>query len=179
MSAVWSAHSVICENQHALPRFRIAHELSGVEDENAAERRLYQNIAGRNHAEPSDPVVIEADEDGELPHVEAPPTPSGEYVRIQDVSEPDRLSLDVKLERDGLVVIADTFYPGWVATVDGSREPIHAADVAFRAVAVPAGEHRVTLRYRPVSFRLGLGLFVIALGALAAIALRGRRGDVG
>ena len=68
-----------------------------------------------------------------------------------------------------LLVLSDSFFPGWEALVDGTRAPIVCADYAFRGVALAAGEHRVEFRYRPRSFRAGVALaaggLVLALGA--------------
>ncbi len=61
------------------------------------------------------------------------------------------------------LVVADTWYPGWIATIDGltngdmnaSAAPIYRANMAFRAVIVPAGKHTVTMHYEPLSLRVG------------------------
>ena len=44
---------------------------------------------------------------------------------------------------------ADAWYPGWEATVDGRSVPLYIADVAFRGLRVPAGEHRVEMHFAP------------------------------
>ncbi|MBM3135063.1 MAG: hypothetical protein FJZ89_07250, partial [Chloroflexi bacterium] len=71
-------------------------------------------------------------------------------------------------------VLGDSYFPGWLATVDGKESKIYRADGNFRAVAVPAGEHKVVFKYSPLSFRLGLFtstmaaiVVLLALGALA------------
>jgi uncharacterized membrane protein YfhO len=60
--------------------------------------------------------------------------------------------------------LADQFYPGWNAYLDGQTVPItRRADVSvFRAVAVPPGEHVVSFRYEPAGFRVGLYLACLA-----------------
>ena len=44
------------------------------------------------------------------------------------------------------------YYPGWIAEIDGKPAPVLRADVLFRGVEVPPGEHRVVFRYAPFSF---------------------------
>ncbi|RMG12259.1 MAG: hypothetical protein D6731_14195, partial [Planctomycetota bacterium] len=63
----------------------------------------------------------------------------------------------------GWLVVADVWYPGWRARVDGVPVPVLRADYLFRAVPVPAGRHQVTLTYRPWTFSLGLTITLLAL----------------
>jgi Bacterial membrane protein YfhO len=87
--------------------------------------------------------------------------------------------LDVDAQADGHVVLLDTFYPGWHAEVDGREQPIRAADLAFRAVAVTPGRHTVRFFYRPTSVIAGGALSLAALLAIGVclIGLRRRGGS--
>lgn len=71
------------------------------------------------------------------------------------------------------LVLADTFFPGWIGQIDGKDTPIYRADGNFRAVQVPAGEHTVRFKYSPISFRVGSVLSLLAVIAvlLALVAL--------
>lgn len=69
-----------------------------------------------------------------------------------------RVTLRAETPTDGYIVLTDTFYPGWHATVNGADAPILRANVMFRAVAVGAGSQMVTFTYQPWSFTLGLWL---------------------
>ncbi|MBK8027780.1 MAG: YfhO family protein [Chloroflexi bacterium] len=62
---------------------------------------------------------------------------------------PERIELRVETDAPGLLLLADAYYPGWTATVDGQPAPVYRADVMFRAVPVPAGSHEVVFDYRP------------------------------
>lgn len=55
-----------------------------------------------------------------------------------------------------LLILTDTYYPGWVADIDGKETPIYPANLKQRAIVVPEGSHTVHFRYRPQSVRLGL-----------------------
>jgi hypothetical protein len=85
----------------------------------------------------------------------------------------DRMTLEAELDAPGYVVVLDTFDPGWRARVDGQEAPILRANLAFRAVAAPAGRHEVQLTYRPLGVRLGL--VVSGLALLVLVAALGRR----
>ncbi len=65
---------------------------------------------------------------------------------------PARIELDVDSTVGGVLALNETWYPGWVAEIDGKRVPILRADVLFRAVEVPAGRHHVVFRFAPFGF---------------------------
>ena len=58
----------------------------------------------------------------------------------------------------GLLVLSDTYFPGWQATVNGEAGEIHPTNIAFRGVVVGAGPTEVVFRYRPANFRAGIGV---------------------
>ncbi|HYL05402.1 MAG TPA: hypothetical protein VE075_05150, partial [Thermoanaerobaculia bacterium] len=55
----------------------------------------------------------------------------------------------------GLLVLSDTPYPGWQATVDGRMTRIYRANLSQRAVVVPAGSHEVRFEFRSATIRAG------------------------
>ncbi len=67
------------------------------------------------------------------------------------------------------LVLTDTWFPGWTARLDGSDVPIARANHAFRAVALPAGDHEVEFVFRPRGLRTGAAITLVSLGVLAAL----------
>ena len=86
----------------------------------------------------------------------------------------DRVVLTAHLPAAGFVVLVDTWDAGWRATVDGQSADLLRANLAFRAVAVPAGDHRVEMVYRPRSVLLGAALSGVAVALLLGLAWRER-----
>ncbi len=84
------------------------------------------------------------------------------------VDEPEHVAVEVAAEAPAYLVLADTFDPGWSATLDGRPAPIRPAFAAFRAVFVPKGPHRVEFRYRASGFDLGRAVTLAGLLAVAA-----------
>jgi hypothetical protein len=72
----------------------------------------------------------------------------------------NHVQLTVNTPQAGFVVLTDTYYPGWQATVNGQPAQIWPANLAFRAVRLPAGQHTVDFTYRPRNFALGLWLSI-------------------
>jgi hypothetical protein len=85
-----------------------------------------------------------------------------------EVREPERIVLSFSTPTDGLLVLSEVYYPGWHATVDGAPTPILRADAALRAVPVRAGNHRIEMVFDPWSVKLGIGITVGTLLAIAA-----------
>ncbi len=74
---------------------------------------------------------------------------------------PNRVTIEAKTSRDGLLVLSDLYYNGWKAFVDGEEQAVYRADYVFRAVELPAGRHIVEFRFDPASFRIGLSLSIL------------------
>jgi len=81
---------------------------------------------------------------------------------------PERVVIRTSAQRERLLVLTDTYYPGWQALVDDKPTPILRANYLFRAVRVPPGDHEVVFVYQPASFRAGLAM---AGGSFVAFAL--------
>jgi hypothetical protein len=84
------------------------------------------------------------------------------------------IELDVRFAAAGLLVLHDNMYPGWSAQVDGREVGIQRANYCFRAVPVPAGEHRVTFAFSPPSLWVGVWLVAGAVVAFGFLAWRWR-----
>lgn len=74
-----------------------------------------------------------------------------------------QVTIRASLDGAGILVLADSFYPGWRAYVDGKEREILRANFFFRGVPLLAGEHLVEFRYRPLSFKIGLVVSLITL----------------
>jgi hypothetical protein len=80
--------------------------------------------------------------------------------------QPGLIEFRVKMETPGIVVVSESWHPGWSARLVASAAdlPVYETDYLLIGVGVPAGEHRVRLRYCPPGFR-----WLSVLAALAGI----------
>ncbi len=87
--------------------------------------------------------------------------------------ENEAVEMRTSSAQDAILILTDSYLPGWVARVDGQESPILRADYLFRAVEVPAGAHTVTFSFEPRS--LALGAVLTFLGALLVVVVIGYR----
>jgi hypothetical protein len=144
---VHSGDVKIYENLDVLPRAFFVHQAEVIPEDDRAIARM------RDPAfDPARTVILA---DGE-------PLAGAGDATVELVSyAPEAVVVDVATDTPGYLVLTDTFYPGWRATVDGAPATvgvpadISRADVAFRAVRLEPGAHRVEFRYRPTLVRGG------------------------
>ena len=141
------------------PRAYVVSRAEVLRGEDALER-----LADRTF-DPSESVVLDEKPSVEL---EGQARPSNSTVHIVNY-EPSRITLDVELGKEGILVLSEVFYPGWGAYVDGSPTEIRRANYALRAVEVEGGPHRVEFLYDPVSLKAGTLISMITLLSAGAM----------
>ncbi len=78
---------------------------------------------------------------------------------------PNVVTVATQTDTPALLFLADNYYPGWKAFIDGKEAAILRANYTFRAVVVPEGTHTVEFRYEPESFKFGvMGAFLGFVG---------------
>lgn len=95
----------------------------------------------------------------------------GGAVEVRDVSNRE-VAITVRGTRGGFLVEPAPSCDGWTATVDGKPAPLLRANHAFRAVAVPPGDHEVRFVYFPRSAWIGALVSAAAAAAAAFTAWR-------
>ena len=79
---------------------------------------------------------------------------------------PNSVHIKTQSETAKVLVLTDTYYPGWNAKIDDKAVHIIRANWTQRAVVVPKGSHTVTFSYEPISVRIGIILSMISAGLL-------------
>jgi hypothetical protein len=103
-------------------------------------------------------------------------SPPGRAQVISNHVTSQRVQVEVETTTPAMLVVAQSFYHPWRATVDGRATRIWRANHAFQALEVPAGSRRVELVYRDWNFRTGAILSVLTLftGGLMWFRLRSK-----
>jgi hypothetical protein len=88
------------------------------------------------------------------------------------------VSFETIAARDTVASVAQSYSHNWHAFVDGIETPVLRANYAFQALMVPAGTHRVELRYRDRAFQIGSVLSIVSLLGLAYFSRPHRVGNI-
>jgi hypothetical protein len=137
---------IIYRNRSALPRAYVVPRAEILPDERSSVYRL-RAISGR------EAVVMSSD----------PLDSVGERQRFTaahyDATDPDCVVISVTTQAPGLLVVADTWMPGWSARIDGRPSPVWKGNRGQRVLALrQPGQHRVVMCFTPPGFALGLGI---------------------
>jgi hypothetical protein len=124
-----------------------------------------QGIDRSTHVLKVAPVAVPAFDEPKshwLAGVEPCEAPVPANVLVQDRAD-GAMIVEVNAPRDGVVFFSETYYPDRRAWVDGKRIPRMKVDLAFTAVRVPAGPHRIELKYDTRALWAGAALSFVTL----------------
>jgi hypothetical protein len=153
---VHSGDVKIYEVLDAMPRAFVVHQAQVVADDYAAITMMRDPSF-----DPGEKVVL-----AEGREIDAVP-PARATVAITRC-DPEAVTVQAALQAPGYLVLSDTWYPGWTATVDGRGAKVERANVNSRAVFLEAGTHEVRFVYAPSSYRIGMAVSAAVLAMVAA-----------
>ncbi len=138
---------IVYERENPMPRAWVATD-GYLQPNDGAARGLIQD----QQIDPRQTVILSAPLD----------CPLGDDAGTATITEnrPNDVTIEVA-SGGGVLVLSDTYFPGWRASVDGDPTQIVRAYTTLRGVCVPPGEHTVTLRYRPQIVWLGAVLSAV------------------
>ena len=132
----------VLENKAAMPRAFVPRTVQVITDE----RRRLERM-GRSDFDPAEVAYVEQP-------VELPGRCRGSATITEEI--PSQVTIKLDMQTPGLLVLADLWYAGWNAYLDGKPVPILRTNHALRGVIVPSGQGLLVFRYEPFSLRLGL-----------------------
>lgn len=148
---------------NALGLARLAYQFEIIEDDELAIQRVHQP-----GFDPNNTIILDrqpqCDLNGEMPQVSK---------AMVESAQPGFWQIRTESNGDSLLVLAESNFPGWLASVDGQSVPVYRAFTTIRAVCVPAGEHLVEWEYKPAIFQLGgmITLFSLLLLVVALVMI--------
>jgi len=86
-----------------------------------------------------------------------------------DLDDPNRIDLDIEVNKPAMLVLTEVWYPGWQASVDGQSATIYRVNYCQRGVWLEKGKHCVGFWFRPVAWQWGLGISLGTMGLMACL----------
>jgi len=164
---MYRTNVVIYRNKEALPRVFWVTQIVPASDEDEATALIQRNGV-------RDLAIVEGVEARER-YTPASPTEQVEVVAAAD----GYLESETRSQTRRFLVISEVWHPGWSATLDGEKQPLYRANLALMGTWIPAGEHRLVLRFRPLFWAPALAISLLSgvtfLGFAVGAFLQHRR----
>lgn len=145
----------VFRNNTSLPRAFTVTDVRSVKDRDETLKQMFENNL-RNVA------FVEGEINGLSVHS------SGSAQILEYVS--NKVIIKTVTSGSALLVLTDSYYPGWKATVNGKSASILKTDYSFRGVVVPNGESEVVFSYTPQSFIWGVVLSLAGFAGIICLA---------
>ena len=144
----------IYDNPDALPRVFVAHKINY-----ACSYKEAQKIIGKPNLDLENTVALEEKApQGYNPSI----IKDNSKAKIKDY-QTNKVTIGVTLENPGILVLTDTYYPGWEVFVNGNPSKIYRVNGLVRGVFLDKGNHEVVFKYFPRSFKIGLAITIFSL----------------
>lgn len=120
-------------------------------------------------------ALVESAFAGNIALPETVPASSSPGIASITSFRPEEITLRYTSATPGLLVLAEAWFPGWRATIDGQPTAVLPANGWMRGVFAPAGSHEVSLSFRPIRLWQGGLISLLAVGVAAVLWFRGSR----
>jgi len=167
----------LSENQDVMPRAYVVHDFRVIDDE---EQTL--SYLSSEEFNPRTEVVL-----GKSPGCTA--GDKGIELIESEIVEyrPEYIKIRAVLKKSGILILTDTYVPGWEVYVDGKQQELLIANYTFRGVCVEKGDHIVEFWYKPRGYSMGMKMtflgvavfFVLLMGILCCKLISGKERIVG
>jgi hypothetical protein len=147
----------VFENPSAYPRAWSVHEVKTV----ASVREAHQTFSSEAFDPQTSAIVVK-----QSPALESCSNEDDSV--LTPIHQPNFIHLQARMACRGMVIVTDSFFPGWRATVDGKSTPIYEVDGGVRAIVVEKGAHEIDMKYRPWTV-FGGGLMTLLAAAVVAL----------
>ena len=148
------------KNNNLMPRAYLIGKLVKASNQNSALKILFSNDFNPE----SEAIVFDVPKDFISSEIIKGEVKILEYKR-------NRVVMKVNTENTGFLVFSDSYYPGWVAEIDGVEVEIFRTNLTQRGVLIPAGSHKVEFKFRPVLVYYGFWMSVFSFGIFLVLII--------
>jgi hypothetical protein len=144
---------LICQNPFAKPRAFMSYRTEVAKNDSDLIRKLLSpDLDGFTAFFEQPPIA----------HLERFPQPIRNEVKPIKI-EDNALTFDVTTDSSGYLILSDTYYPGWICTIDSREVAIQRTNYSMRAVYLPAGRHLVHYEFKPYTYEIGKWVSLLTL----------------
>ena len=152
-------NATVYENLRAFPRTFLVGYVAVASDEQEAILKTRELGWKTRNA-----TVIEGIPQNEITAIDSAPGEPGD-ASIEQYG-PTSVSISVVAHRTSLLVLTDTYFPGWTSYLDRMPVPTYRTYGLVRGVFIPPGPHQVLFKYEPRSFEIGVIISILSGAAL-------------
>lgn len=150
----------VFENPFANDRAYVVHQWVVIPDE----EKLKNLILSRSF-DPKQQVALLSDPSMHMQrNLDAPGHDEAQIEKYEN----DYIAIKATAAGDGILVLADNWFPAWKGFVDGHEVPVMRVNLSFRGIVLPSGQHKVEFRYISESHLIGR---LLTLGGLLSVAV--------
>jgi hypothetical protein len=153
----------VFENPSAYPRAWSVHEVKTV----ANVKEAHQSFSSKEFDPQTSAILVK-----QAPALESCSNEDDSV--LTPIHQPNFIHIQARLECRGMIIVTDSFFPGWRATVDGKSTPIYEVDGGVRGIVVEKGAHEIDMRYRPWTVFAGGAMTLFAAALVALVCARER-----
>lgn len=157
-----TGETIVYENLRAMKRAWLVSDVVSLEPDDILNVIKTSQLPDGRTFDPSKTVLVEDRIDFEEHHDE------NSMAKVKTVTD-NIVVVETKSENPAILVLSDTSYPGWEATIDGIETDMLRANYVLRAVVLPRGEHIVKFEFRPKRFYVGAGITGVAVSGLVIV----------
>ncbi|HCM37040.1 MAG: hypothetical protein UV61_C0008G0159 [Candidatus Gottesmanbacteria bacterium GW2011_GWB1_43_11] len=78
----------------------------------------------------------------------------------------NEVQLEVSTNQPAILVLANSYYPGWKAFVNDKSTDVFPVNVFNQGLLIPEGQHQIKMRFQPQSVFLGLTISLMTYGLI-------------
>ncbi len=153
----------LAERATAFPHARMLY------DYRVADTGAIKKMLGSGEIDLSKTVLLEKE-----PSVK--PDGSGSGTATINHYDPSRIEVNVSTDKAGILLLSEVWYPAWHVYLDGAETELLTGNYSLRAIAVPAGNHTVELRFESAAYGTGkwitIATLVLAIGGAVVLGVR-------
>jgi len=162
-NVIYNQDLTIYQDANYIPKCFIAHQYKVIKEG----KEIFRELLSPDF-NPRSTVILEEES---FPNISEYSKSTNQDLVVIDKYSPNEIQINSRSDRDGFLILLDSYYSGWKAYVDEKETKIYQADYLFRAIRIEKGSHKIEYIFRPVLLKIGLVLSLLSLNFISIIII--------